>query len=84
MMTREDAARIMMHWRDHAIVLTARRKAQMPPGAPYVYFMITLCDPITGSKSYIEITPDLLDTCVEALTDVSIIAPAETLWRPPA
>jgi hypothetical protein len=83
MMTREDAARIMMHWRDHAIALTTRRKAILPPGAPIPYFLITLCDPVTGSKSYINITPELLDTCVEALTDVSIVAPAELAWRKP-
>lgn len=75
-MTREDAARIMTMWRDHAILTEQRARAGgWPEGLAYRYATFVLVDP-HGCHSSINVSAELLDACVEALTDVSAKAGA--------
>jgi len=76
-MKREEAARVMEGWRDHALLCEQNaRDNGLPAYVQFSYITLPLQNP-DGSPRPVYITAELLDACVEALTDVSSKAEAE-------
>jgi hypothetical protein len=76
-MKRDEAAQVMAGWRDHALLCEQRARDNGLPGyVQFSYITLPLQNP-DGSMRPVYITAELLDACVEALTDVSAKADAE-------